>query len=69
MSAYHIDLLSDTARAAVQLTGWSINWLCVTGSMKTDPNHTFGISRINNLKYLIHCESLVLGYSHAKFIV
>ena len=41
----------------------------VTGFMKTDPNHTFGISRITNLKHLTHYESLLLGYSHAKITV
>ena len=41
----------------------------VTGFGKTDPNHTFGISRITNLKYLTHCESLLLGCSHAMFAV
>ena len=39
----------------------------VTGFWKTDPNRTFGISRITNLKYLTHCESLLLGCSHAIF--
>ena len=42
---------------------------CIAGYMKTDPNHTFGILRITNLKYSTHCESLVLGCSHAKFTV
>ena len=42
--------------------------LYVTGFMKTDPNHTFGISKITNLKYLTHCESLVLGYSHVNLL-
>ena len=37
----------------------------VTGFWKIDPNRTFGISRITNLKYLTHCESLLLGCSHA----
>ena len=41
----------------------------VTGFMKTNPNRTFGISRITNLKYLTHCESLVLGYSHTKITI
>ena len=41
----------------------------VTGFRKTNPNHTFGISRITDLKYLTHCESLLLGCSHAKFAV
>ena len=41
----------------------------VTGFGKTDPNRTFGISRITNLKYLTHCESLLLGCSHAIFAV
>ena len=41
----------------------------VTGLRKTDPNLTFGISRITNLKYLTHCEYLLLGCSHAKFTV
>ena len=41
----------------------------VTGFWKTDPNRTFGISRITNLKYLTHCESLLLGCSHAIFAV
>ena len=41
----------------------------VTGFRKTDPNCTFGISRITNLKYLTHCESLLLGCSHAIFAV
>ena len=48
------------------------NWchsLYVTGFWKTDPNRTFGISRITNLKYLTHCESLLLGCSHAKLAV
>ena len=40
------------------------NWI-----MKTDPNSTFGISNITNLKYLFPCKSLVLGCSHAKFTV
>ena len=39
----------------------------MTGFGKTDPNRTFGISRITNLKYLIHSESLLLGCSHAIF--
>ena len=43
--------------------------VCVTGFRKTDPNRTFDISRITNLKYLTHCESLLLGCSHAKFAV
>ena len=33
----------------------------VTGFRKTDPNRTFGILRITNLKYLTHCESLLLA--------
>ena len=41
----------------------------VTGFWKTDPNRTFGISRITNLKYLTHCESLLLGCSHAIFAI
>ena len=41
----------------------------MTGFRKTDPNCTFRISRITNLKYLTHCESLLLGCSHAKFVV
>ena len=41
----------------------------VTGFWKTDPNRTFGILRITNLKYLTHCESLLLGCSHAKLAV
>ena len=41
----------------------------VTGFGKTDPNRTFGISRITDLKYLTHCESLLLGCSHAIFAV
>ena len=41
----------------------------VTGFGKTDPNCTFGISRITNLKDLIHCESLQLGCSHDKFTI
>ena len=41
----------------------------VTGFGKTDPNRTFGISRITNLKYLIHSESLLLGCSHAILAV
>ena len=41
----------------------------VTGFWKTDPNRTFGISRITNLKYLTHCESLLLGCSHVIFTV
>ena len=36
---------------------------------KTDPNRTFDISRITDLKYLTHCESLLLGCSHAKLTV
>ena len=33
-------------------------WLqIVIGFRKTDPNHTFGILRITNSKYLTHCES------------
>ena len=43
--------------------------LYVTGFGKTDPNRTFGISRITNLKYLIHSESLLLGRSHAILAV
>ena len=43
--------------------------LYVTGFRKTNPNRTFGILRITNLKYLTHCESLLLGCSHAKFAV
>ena len=49
--------------------GYETNSLFVTGFGKTDPNRTFGISRINNLKYLTHCESLLLGCSHAIFAV
>ena len=41
----------------------------VTGFRKSDPNHTFGISRITNLKCLTNCESLLLGCSHAIFAV
>ena len=41
----------------------------VTGFWITDPNRTFGILRITNLKYLTHCESLLLGCSHAKLAV
>ena len=41
----------------------------VTGFRKTDSNCTFGILRITNLKYLTHCESLLLGCSHAIFAV
>ena len=41
--------------------------LYVTGFRKTDPNCTFGIWKITNLKYSTHCESLLLGCSHAKF--
>ena len=41
----------------------------VTGFRKTDPNRTFGVSRITNLKYLSHYESLLLGCSHAKLPV
>ena len=44
-------------------------YIYVTGFWKTDPNRTFGISRITNLKYLTHCESLLLGCSHAIFAV
>ena len=43
--------------------------IIVTGCRKTDPNRTFGISRITNFKYLTHCESILLRYSHAKFAV
>ena len=49
------------------LNSGSMNGLIyVTGFGKTDPNCTFGISRITNLKYLTLCESLLLGCSHAK---
>ena len=41
----------------------------VTGFRKTDPNRTFGISIITNLKYLTHCESVLLGCSRAIFAV
>ena len=41
----------------------------MTGFWKTDPNRTIGISRITNFKYLTHCESLLLGCSHAKLAV
>ena len=41
----------------------------VTGFRKTDPNCSFGISRITNLKYLTHSESLLLGCSHTIFAV
>ena len=44
-------------------------YIYVTSFGKTDPNRTFGISRITNLKYLTHCESLLLGCSHTKFAV
>ena len=49
---------------------WALNGIeYVTGFMKTDPNCIFGISKITNLKYLTHCESLMLGCSHANFTV
>ena len=41
----------------------------MTGFRKTDPNRTFGILRITNLKSLTHCKSLVLGCNHTKFTV
>ena len=41
----------------------------VTGFGKTDPNRTFGITRITNLKYLIHRESVLLGCSHVILAV
>ena len=31
--------------------------------------HTFGISRIINLRYLTHCKSVLQGFSHTKFTV
>ena len=40
-------------------------FLYLTGFRKTDPNCTFGILRITNVKYLTHCESLLLGCNHA----
>ena len=45
-----------------------LTYVCiyVTDFRKTDPNHTYDISKITNLKYLIHCESLLPGCSHAK---
>ena len=43
--------------------------IVVAGFGKTDPNRTFGILKIINLKYLTHCESLLLGCSHAIFAV
>ena len=48
---------------------YDVATLYVTGFGKTDPNHTFGISRITNLKYLTHCESLLLGCTRAIFAV
>ena len=44
-------------------------YIYVTGFRKINPNRTFGISRIINLKYFTHCESLVLGCSHAIFTI
>ena len=41
----------------------------VTDLRKTNANHTIGILRITTLKYLTHCESLVLSCIHAKFTV
>ena len=41
-------------------------YVYMTGFKKTDPNGTFGISRIAYLKYLTHCESHLLGCSHTK---
>ena len=41
----------------------------MTGFKKTDPNRTFGISRITNYNYLTCCESLLLSCGHAKFAV
>ena len=53
-----------SAAATVHFPG--AKWF-VTGFRKTDPNFTFGISRITNLKYLTHCESLLLCCNYAKF--
>ena len=41
--------------------------ICVTGFMKTFPDCIFGISGNPNLKYSIHCSSLMLDCSHARF--
>ena len=53
----------------MQSYGTAQSHKCVTGFRKTDLNRTFGILRITNLKYLTHCESFLLGCSHAKFAV
>ena len=44
----------------------TVSSLIVTGFWKTNPNRTFDISRITNLKYLTHCGFLLLGCSYAK---
>ena len=43
--------------------------LYMTGFRKTDPNRTFGILRITNLKYSADCESLLLGSTHGEFTI
>ena len=62
-------MLKLTPGLVKQLQSKSVHITYVNGFRKTDPNHTFGISRIINLKYLTHCESLLLGCSHAIFAV
>ena len=44
-------------------------YVYVAFSAKTVPFGTFGILRNTILKHLSHCSSLVLCFSHAKFIV
>ena len=46
---------------------YSVGVSFVTGFMKADPSCTFGILRIASLKYLTHCESLLLGCNHTIF--
>ena len=41
----------------------------VTGPGKTGLMCTFCISRNTNLKYLMHCSSLVVQHSHARYII
>ena len=59
----------NTDTQKVHMDGVKVIIIICDWLWKTDPNRTFGISRITNLKYLIHSESLLLGCSHAILAV
>ena len=58
--------LCDVLQMLIAIPKFSIGD-CMTSFRKTNPNCIFDISRVTDLKYLTHCESFVLGFSHANY--